>query len=125
MGANGPLTMTHTKLRALVEVRARVGYEVRGAGNNWTLVVHAGRRETVLSSSRGEPRLFRRLETLVGYLKSLEVTQFRVDASEFSPSQPRGAWPDRRSIVASDRMRRAHRALAHDSAALTSKRAEK
>lgn len=125
MRVSGPVVMNHAKLCSLLEVRTRVGFTVKGSGNSWVLVVHAGGRETVLSSARGEPRRFRRFETLAGYLRLLDVTAFRVDISEFTPSVHRDSPPDRRSVAASDRMRRAHRALAQSSASPKVKSARK
>jgi len=62
---------------------------------------------------RGEPRTFRKFETLAAYLKELGITDFRVHTGEFEPT----AAPspnDRRGELASERMKRSHKAAAHD-----------
>lgn len=112
MNEAAPPTMTQAKLRALLEVRTRVGFSVKGESDGWLLVVHAGRRKTVLSTARGTPRRFRRFEPLVAYLKALGIFKFEIDSTDFTPGVRNDREPDRRSLAASERMRRAHRAVA-------------
>lgn len=108
-------TIDHGTLRRLVEAGARVGAEVVGSGGSWGIVINYGRSSQTLAATRGTPKTFRQFETLAGYLKGLGIVEYRVNAAEFEPGE--GAQkeaPNRRSVTASERMKRAHQAAAHD-----------
>lgn len=106
-------TIDHTTLRRLVDAGATVGAEVVGAAGGWGVVINYGRAAQTLSVQRGQPRTFRKFETLASYLRELGITDLRVHTAEFQPvaaDKP----SDKRSQVAAERMRAAHEAAAHD-----------
>ena len=106
-------TIDHGTLRRLVDAGAHVVAEVIGAAGGWGVVINYGRASQTLSVQRGEPRTFRKFETLATYLKELGITDLRVHTAEFevaAASKP----GDKRGELASERMKRAHEAAAHD-----------
>lgn len=107
-------TIDHGTLRRLVDAGAQIGADVIGSGGSWGIVIHHGRRSQTLAATRGRPKTFRQFETLAGYLKALGIVEYRVNAAGFEPGRHQKEAPDRRSVVASERMRRAHEAAAHD-----------
>lgn len=55
-------------------------------------------------------RIFRKFETLVGYLKDIGIADFRVHAADYDPAAKlASARPD-----SAERLRRAHEAAAYD-----------
>ncbi len=108
-------TIDHGTLRRLVAAGTRVGAEVVGTGGSWGVVINCGRSRQTLAATRGRPKTFRQFETLAGYLKDLGIVEYRVNAAEFESGSPQKAALDRRSITASERMKRAHEAAAYDS----------
>lgn len=107
-------TIDHGTLRRLVTAGAQVGAEVVGAGGSWGVVINYGRTSQTLAATRGRPKTFRKFETLAGYLKGLGIVESRVNAAEFEPGGTEKGAPDRRSITASVRMKRAHEAAVYD-----------
>ncbi|URI10452.1 hypothetical protein MW290_15680 [Aquincola tertiaricarbonis] len=107
-------TIDHGTLRRLVDAGARVGAEVVGSGGRWEIVIRHGRTRQTLAATRGRPKSFRQFETLAGYLKDLGIVEYRVNAAEFQGGGLSTATPDRRSVAASQRMKRAHEAVAYD-----------
>ena len=108
-------TIDHGTLRRLVDAGARVRAEVVGSGGRWGIVISYGRTSQSLTATRGLPKTFRQFETLAGYLKDLGIVEYRVNAAEFEPGPGQKMAPDRRSVAASARMKRAHEAVAYDS----------
>ncbi|KEY59257.1 hypothetical protein [Serratia sp. DD3] len=104
-------TIDHSTLHHLVEAGAVSAAHVVGTQGGWVLVVRYGLLERSLAAQRSrQVRLFKRLETLVNYLKDIGIVRFDVDASNFTPERlPRHARPDR-SIA----LKRAHEAAAYD-----------
>ena len=107
-------TIDHGTLRRLVESGAHVGAEVVGSGGSWGIVINYGRTSQTLAATRGRPKTFRPFETLAGYLRELGVVEYRVNAAGFEPEGTKKEAPDRRSVMASERMKRAHEAEAYD-----------
>lgn len=108
-------TIDHGTLRRLVDAGAHVGAEVVGSGGSWGIVINYGRTSQTLAATRGRPKTFRQFETLAGYLKELGIVEYRVNAAEFEPcGGTQKEAPDRRSVTASERMKRVHEAAAHD-----------
>jgi hypothetical protein len=107
-------TIDHGTLRRLIAAGAHVDAEVVGTGGSWGVVINYGRTSQTLAATRGRPKTFRQFETLAGYLKELGIVEYRVNAAEFEPGSAQKAAPDRRSIMASERMKRAHEAAAYD-----------
>jgi hypothetical protein len=105
-----PATLDHSTLARLVESRAVRATQVVGQPGGWGVVVKSGKTQHSLAATRsGEVRVFKKLETLVGYLKALGIHQFDVDAAQFDAhavtTTPR---PD-----ASKALKRAHEAAAY------------
>lgn len=107
-------TIDHGTLRRLVEAGAHVGAEVVGSGGSWGIVINYGRSSQTLAATRGRPKTFRQFETLASYLKELGIVEYRVNAAEFEQGGTQKQAPDRRSVKASERMKRAHEAAAYD-----------
>lgn len=104
-------TIDHTTLHRLVEAGAVRAAHVVGTPGGWSLTVRLGLNERPLAAQRSRQiRLFKKLETLVSYLKDVGIAQFDVDASNYSPeSQNRTPRPDRSAAL-----KRAHEAVAYD-----------
>ena len=107
-------TIDHGTLRRLVNAGARVGAEVIGAAGGWGVVINYGRASQTLAVTRGTPRMFRQFETLAAYLKELGITEYRINTAGFEPGAATARTGDKRSIVASERMKHAHEAAAYD-----------
>jgi hypothetical protein len=103
-------TIDHTTLARLVEAGAVRGADVIGHGSGWGVVVKYGMTERALAARRGAVRTFRKFETLVAYLKTMGISQYNVNASDFDPGAMKTSRvrPD-----ASERMRSAFAAKAH------------
>ena len=106
-------TIDHGTLRRLVDAGAQVGAEVVGGAGGWGVVINYGRASQTLAATRGTPRTWRQFETLAGYLKELGIVEYRVNTAEFEPGAAVANPADKRSAMASERMKRAHRAV-HD-----------
>ncbi len=84
---------------------------VIGQAAGWGVLVKYGTTERPLAAKRGQVRLFRKLETVVSYLKDLGIAKFDVDAGNFDPEKLRTTRnrPDTAVV-----MQRAHKAIVHD-----------
>lgn len=105
----------HSTLRRLVDAGAPIDAEVVGATGGWGVVINYGSASQTLAVTRGEPRTFRKFETLASYLKELGIIDLRVHTAEFQASVVGKDKPgDKRHELASERMKRAHEAAAYD-----------
>jgi hypothetical protein len=104
-------TIDHPTLARLVEAGKVHRAHVVGQRGGWTLLVRHGAAARALAAQRSrKARLFRRMETLVSYLKEIGIQRFEVDAAEYEVEGGRsGSRPDRAQAL-----RRAHEAAAHD-----------
>ncbi|WP_340611432.1 hypothetical protein [Xenorhabdus bharatensis] len=104
-------TIDHSTLYRLVEAGVVSEAQVVSTLGGWVVTVKYGMTECSLAAQRSrQVRLFKKLETLVNYLKNLGIAQFNVDASNYSSEhQSKNARPDR--AVA---LKRAHEAAAYD-----------
>jgi hypothetical protein len=109
MTAHETKTIDHATLAERAARGAIRGARVVGQPGGWGLVVKDGRTARSLAARRGEPRVFRRFETLVGYLKDIGIVQYDVDASGYAPDVTARRRPD-----TAKRMERAHEAADHD-----------
>lgn len=100
-------TIDHATFARLVEAGAVRGVVVVGQSGGWGVVIQYGMTERVLAARRGAVRVFRRLETLVVYLKALGIVKYPVDATLHDPE---GLKTERKRLDAAERMRRAHAA---------------
>jgi hypothetical protein len=95
MSAN---TIDHTTLIRLAEAGLVQTAHVIGHAGGWSLLVQYGTTECALAAQRSrQVRNFRKLETLVDYLKGVGIARFVVDAGNY----------DARSVTATRRPDRA------------------
>jgi hypothetical protein len=104
-------TIDHTTLSRLVEAGAVRGVHVVGQAGGWAVTVKYGMAERSLAAQRSrQVRLFKRMETLVSYLKAVGISRFDVDAADYTPEGGKyHSRPDR-----AEALRRAHEAAAYD-----------
>ncbi|MEO1988863.1 MAG: hypothetical protein ABGX47_19790 [Martelella sp.] len=104
-------TIDHSTLSRLVEAGAVSGAHVVGQPGGWSVLVKYGMAERALAAQRSrQVRVFRRMETLVSYLKDIGIQRFDVDAAEYeSAGGKTHSRPDR-----AEALRRAHEAAVHD-----------
>ena len=103
-------TVDHATLEHLVEAGAVRGAHVVGQAGGWGVVVQYGMTERALAAKRGTVRIFRKFETLAGYLKDIGILQYQVDAREYNPVALK---IERSRADASNRMKDAHEAVAY------------
>ncbi|MFB9240976.1 antitoxin PaaA2 family protein [Massilia antarctica] len=103
-------TIDHTTLTKLAEAGVVRSAHVVGQAGGWGILVKYGMTERALAAQRSQQvRIFRKLETLVEYLKGVGIARFDVDAVNY----------DSRSITATKRpdraaaMKDAHAAAAY------------
>lgn len=70
-------TIDHVTLSRLVEPNAVNGANIIGQAGGWGVVIKYGRTERTLVAKRGAVRVFRKFETLFGYLKKLVLQNIR------------------------------------------------
>ena len=104
-------TIDHTTLSRLVEAGAVSGAHVVSQHGGWAVVVKYGMVERTLAAQRSrQVRMFRKLESLVSYLKGVGIGQFEVDAINYDPeTQKASKRPDRSAAL-----KHAHEAAAYD-----------
>jgi len=103
-------TIDHATLEHLVEAGAVRGASVVGQPGGWGVVIAYGMTERALAAKRGAVRIFRKFETLAGYLKDIGIVQYQVDARQYDPVAVKTAY---KRTDAADRMRNAHEAAAY------------
>lgn len=104
-------TIDHTTLSRLAEAGAVRSAHVIGQSGGWGILVKYGMIERTLAAQRSQQmRIFRKLETLVNYLKSVGIARFDVDAANYdATSLKTHSRPDR-----AEAMRNAHEAAAYN-----------
>ncbi|KVN06292.1 MULTISPECIES: hypothetical protein [unclassified Burkholderia] len=102
-------TIDQKTLTQLVEAGAVRAAHVVGHGNGWTIAARYGLTERFLSAKRGDVRVFRKLETLVSFLRDMGISRFDVDAAGFDPAAGGPTRPDRSAAL-----KEAHAARAYD-----------
>jgi hypothetical protein len=104
-------TIDHNTLSRLVEAGAVRGAHVIGQTGGWGVMIKYGMLERPLSATRSKKiRTFKKLETLVAYLKEIGISRFDVDATQYDPATVQTyTRPDR-----AEAMRLAHGAVEHD-----------
>lgn len=104
-------TIDHNTLSRLVEAGAVRGAHVIGQMGGWGVMIKYGMLERPLSATRSKKiRTFKKLETLVAYLKEIGISRFDVDATQYDPATVQTyTRPDR-----AEAMRKAHEAVEHD-----------
>jgi Asp-tRNA(Asn)/Glu-tRNA(Gln) amidotransferase C subunit len=80
-------TIDHHTLSSLVEAGAVRGAQVIGKVGGWGVLIKYGTVERPLATTRSKKvRLFKKLETVVAYLKDLGISRFDVDAAQYDPA---------------------------------------
>jgi hypothetical protein len=91
-------TIDHTTLSKLAEAGLVRSAHVVGQDGGWGITVKYGANERALAAQRSQKvRIFRKLETLVEYLKGIGILRFEVDTVNYAP----------RSVTATKRADRA------------------
>ena len=104
-------TIDHTTLTKLAEAGVVRSAHVVGQAGGWGVLVKYGMTERALAAQRShQMRIFRKLETLVTYLKGVGIPRFDVDAVNYdAEGESVYKRPDR--AVA---MKKAHESAAYD-----------
>ena len=77
-------TIDHTTLIKLAEAGVVRSAHVIGRDGGWGILVRYGMTERLLAAQRSQQvRIFRKLETLVEYLKGVGIPRFEVDAENY------------------------------------------
>lgn len=80
-------TIDHATLTKLAEAGVVRSAHVVGQAGGWGVFVKCGMTERALAAQRSrQARVFRKLETLVSYLKGGGIPHFDVDAVNYDPS---------------------------------------
>jgi hypothetical protein len=104
-------TIDHATLEHLVQAGAVQAASVVAMSGGWGVVVSYGTASRALAAKRGAVRIFRKFETLAGYLKGIGIAQFQVDARQYDPDSK----PAIKRTDAACRMRSAHEAASYKS----------
>jgi hypothetical protein len=104
-------TIDHYTLSRLVEAGSVQGAHVIGQIGGWGVMIKYGTLEQPLSATRSKKiRTFKKLETLVTYLKEIGISCFDVDATGYDKSTVQTyTRPDRSSA-----MDQTHESVEHD-----------
>ncbi|MGO6980654.1 hypothetical protein [Rhizobium leguminosarum] len=101
-------TIDHTTLSRLVEAGSVDAAHVVGKTGGWSVVIRYGKAERPLAAQRSrQVRVFKRMDSLVTYLKNVGISQFDVDAAGYAPET--ASRPDRAAAL-----RRTHEAAEYD-----------
>lgn len=78
-------TIDHATFTKLAEAGVVLSAHIVGQPGGWGILVKYGVTERVLAAQRsGNVRIFRKFETLVGYLRGVGIVRFDVDAVNFA-----------------------------------------
>ncbi|NKL12204.1 hypothetical protein GFL78_09415 [Rhizobium leguminosarum bv. viciae] len=101
-------TIDHSTLSRLVEAGAVEAAHVVGRPGGWSVVIRYGKAERPLAAQRSrQVRVFKRIDTLVSYLRDVGISKFDVDAVDYAP-----ATASRSERAAA--LRRTHEAAEYD-----------
>lgn len=103
-------TIDHATLTRLAEAGVVRSAHVVGQDGGWSILVKYGMSERTLAAQRShQVRIFRKLETLVEYLKGIGIPRFDVDALNYDPRSITTAKRPDRAVA----MKEAHAAAAY------------
>lgn len=88
-------SIKETTLRELVEANSVNSACVVGQRGGYAVTVRYGLTERILSTTRGDVRLFASLDTVSDFLRKLGLNKYEVDATGYEPGRLRAARPDR------------------------------
>lgn len=101
-------TIDQATLSELVEAGAISKANIVGETGGWSVRVKSGKTNKFLrTQKKRQIRLFKKMDSLVDYLKNMGISHFDVDATSYKPEIK--SRPDR-----SQALRQAHEAVAHD-----------
>ncbi|NHZ90469.1 hypothetical protein F2P45_15785 [Massilia sp. CCM 8733] len=104
-------TIDHATLAKLTEANGVQGARIIGQPGGWGIVIKSGATERALTAQRSrQARLFRKFETLVGYLKGVGIVNFDVDATNWNAD----TLANRQRPDTSAAMKQTHEAAAYD-----------
>lgn len=66
-----------------MEAGAQVGADVVAGADGWGVVIQYGRARHTLVAARGQARTFRQFESLLAYLRDLDILEVRVSTAGF------------------------------------------
>ena len=103
-------TLNHSTLVNLVEAGAISSATVIADDDKWMLCVLVGETiKTVIAKNSRSPRIWRKLDTVAKYMKSIGLSNFEIDVTHYDPSKKTLRRPDSASIL--KRTHEAHRTL--------------
>lgn len=104
-------TIDHTTLSRLAEAGTVHSAHIIWQSGGWGITIKYGMTEWALAAQRSHRvRIFRKLETLVNYLKSIGIVRFDVDAENYDAiSLKTHSRPDR-----AEAMKNAHETAAYN-----------
>ncbi len=103
-------TIDHSTLSKLAEAGVVRSAHVVGQEGGWGIMVKYGMTERALAAQRShQVRIFRKLETLVDYLKGIGIPRFDVDAVNYDAHSSTAPKRPDRAIAMKD----AHEAAAY------------
>jgi len=90
-------TIDHTTLTKMAQAGAVRSAHIVGQAGGWGILVKCGMTEHALTAQRShQVRVFKKLETLVNYLKGVGIARFDVDAVNYdADSVAKHKRPDR------------------------------
>jgi len=104
-------TIDHITFTKLAEAGAVRSAHIVGQPGGWGILIKYGMTERALAAQRSQQvRIFRKFETLVGYLKGVGIERFDVDAVNWDADSP----TTRTRPDTSAAMKKAHEAAAYD-----------
>lgn len=96
-------TIDHATLIKLAEAGVVRSAHIVGENGGWGVVVRYGTSERTLAAQRShQARIFRKLETLVVYLKGVGIPCFEVDALNYEPGSVTGTKRPDRAVAMKD-----------------------
>lgn len=104
-------TIDHTTFTKLAEAGAVRSAHIVGQPGGWGVLVKYGMTERALAAQRSQQvRIFRKFETLVGYLKGVGIVSFDVDAVNWNAN----SLTVRTRPDTTEALKKAHAAAAYD-----------
>ena len=103
-------TIDQKTLSQLVRTGTVRAAHVEARGNGWSVAAKCGGANLFLAAKRGDVRMFRKLETLVRFLREIGIDRFEVDAGAFD----RSAGPGHASPDCAAALKQAHAAHVYD-----------
>lgn len=88
-------TVLESTLRDVVATGVVETVTAVGMPGHFVVVVRIGDADRLIAGTRGKPRAFASVASVVTFLTKIGVLKFQVDATDFKPGRVRGPRPDR------------------------------